>query len=184
MNEEFNLYEEEFHKYSKALLSKFHQAPTATQQDYREAMEEFSNLKRSLDGMQLSIGNRSGPQFTKLTQYKSEFQQIKQQYTQYVQHTSPTLAMAIQQNEKLIEYTKIAYEAEGHATHIQFELQNQTYKLDGMIRKTNEANQDIGTSESLINRMRNRAIYRKILTYSMVVLILISIILILWYNFF
>jgi len=53
-----------------------------------------------------------------------------------------------------------------------------------MIKKTNEATHDIGTSESLINRMKNRAIYRKILTYSMVALILISVIIIIWYNFF
>lgn len=53
-----------------------------------------------------------------------------------------------------------------------------------MIKKTNEANHDVGTSESLINRMKNRAIYRKILTYSMVGIIVISVIIIIWYNFF
>lgn len=31
MNEEFNLYEEEFLKYSKALLAKFHTAPNANE---------------------------------------------------------------------------------------------------------------------------------------------------------
>ncbi|CAK83140.1 unnamed protein product (macronuclear) [Paramecium tetraurelia] len=46
MNEEFNLYEDEFQKYSKALMSKFHQAPTATQQDYREAMEEIQQFEK------------------------------------------------------------------------------------------------------------------------------------------
>jgi hypothetical protein len=51
MNEEFNLYEEEFQKYSKSLIAKFHQSPTATESDYREAMEEFSGLKRALDSM-------------------------------------------------------------------------------------------------------------------------------------
>lgn len=53
-----------------------------------------------------------------------------------------------------------------------------------MIGRATETNNDIGTSESLISQMRNRAMYRKLLTYGMIGLILLSIIIIVWYNFF
>ena len=63
------------------------------------------------------------------------------------------------------------------------ELRNQTNKMERIVVNAREAGNEIDGSESLISRMRIRTTYRKILTYSMVVLIVISIIVIIWYNF-
>lgn len=100
-----------------------------------------------------------------------------------MQHTSPTLAMAVKQNEQLVEYIKVAYDAEGYAMKTQMELRNQTNKMERIVVNAREAGNEIDGSESLITRMRIRTTYRKILTYSMIALIVISIILIIWYNF-
>lgn len=43
---------------------------------------------------------------TRAKKYKQEFVDIKNQYAQFVQQCSPTLAMAMRDNEKLADYTK------------------------------------------------------------------------------
>jgi hypothetical protein len=55
--------------------------------------------------------------------------------------------------------------------------------MERIVVNAREAGNEIDGSETLISRMRLRTTYRKILTYSMVVLIVISIIVIIWYNF-
>lgn len=93
------------------MLAKFHTAPSNTPQDYQQALEEFAQLKQAYESMKLLDAQRA-------KNYKSDYDGLKAKFDQYVNHCSPTLAMAKQQNADLRDYIRTAYEAEGNAVKI------------------------------------------------------------------
>ncbi|KAM3127619.1 hypothetical protein pb186bvf_020270 [Paramecium bursaria] len=161
------------------MISKFHTAPYATQDDINDMHEEFQQLKQNYEAMCLTSTDK-----IKMNQYRQEYQEMKVKYAQYCPPRHNALNMLVQQNEKLVEYTKTAYDAEGTANHIQLELKHQTNKLEKIVNKNKLTQQELNESERLVNQMKTRSIVMKIITIGIILIILIGIGVIIYVKFF
>eukprot|EP01017_Pseudomicrothorax_dubius_P044112 TRINITY_DN7425_c0_g3_i2.p1 TRINITY_DN7425_c0_g3~~TRINITY_DN7425_c0_g3_i2.p1 ORF type:complete len:144 (+),score=25.58 TRINITY_DN7425_c0_g3_i2:42-434(+) len=87
------------------------------------------------------------------------------------------------QNKKLAEAKKHAYESEDVAINIQRELNRHTEVIRRAISNSQQADQEIGKSNNLLNSISRRMMMNKITLYAVLAFIVLTIIIIIWAKF-
>jgi vesicle transport through interaction with t-SNAREs protein 1 len=88
-----------------------------------------------------------------------------------------------EQNNKLAEAKRMAYESEDISLNIQRELNRNTETLQRAINKTKQTEQEVGTSNNLLNVMQRRMMMNKATLYIICGVLVLALIIILIVKF-